>query len=687
MNLFKFVENKKICLFLIFLISIIIKALYFYHYKDNPFFNFIHDTSDAINFDIGAQNFASGDLLASSANNSYSPLYKYFLGFIYIVAGRNLPVVWGIQLLMGTIIVLLVFLITSKLFNNRAALISAFLYALYGPELMYEGILLRASFITLLGVLSLYLLIQLKENVNFWRIAITGIFISLFIQSRPNVILVFALLPLISLDYNYKKNINTIISLSFIVLLSFIPLLMQTYMVHGKFVFFDASGPKAILMGNNPAFEGTGYSPQISNSIDSSLKYDEIFLTLLRNLISHPIGMITLYIRKFYYFFNSYEFPSNYNFYIFQEYSFLLKTPLSKFSVFSSLGLMGFLINIKNFKKLRLLNAFMIGMTLSVVLLYVVSRFRIPVVPYYAIFAGCFLDRICTWNVLRKYREIVLSVTVIIILQLLLNSFPNLTKTNESNEYGNLGNAYLNLSNVEKAIAAYGRSLEIDPDNFYSRNNLGKIYADQGQLSKAVSEFRKAIKINPNHWEPHYNIGLAYIRAGQFSSGEKALLSALNIAPQSAPTFLSLGNLYEDTGQFKLAINYFKKYISLSKKDWKGYFLIGNVLSKTGHFELAIKEYKKSKKLNPKHSQTLVNLGNAYSTINKPVLALKEYLTALSLNLQNPIIHRNIGILYSKETLYDPLKAIYHLRKSLELDPNEASIDSVKKLINQLKQS
>jgi len=678
--------HKKISILLIFSISISIKILYFFHFSENPFFNFIHDTSDAINFDIGAQNFASGDLLATSANNSYSPLYKYFLGFIYFLAGRNLPVVWGIQFFLGTITVLLIFLITSKLFNPRAALISSIIYALYGPELMYEGILLRASFITFLGVLSLYLLIQLEEKSNFLGILITGFVISLFVQSRPNIILVFALLFFVSFYSIDRKNLKKYLFLSFIVLLFFIPLLVQAYVVHEKFVFFDSSGPKAILMGNNPAYSGAEYSPQIGNLIGST-KYKEIIFILFQNLIGHPLEMITLYLRKFYYFFNSYEFPSNYNFYIFQKYSFLLRTPFSNFTFFFSLGLMGFLLNIDNFKRLKLLYIYMIGMTMSVVLLYVVSRFRIPVVPYFAIFAGCFLDRISTWCVFRKYKKIILSVTTFIILFFLFNGIPNVSKTDEANEYANLGNAYLNSGNVEKALAAYNKSLKIDPNNFYSHHNLGKVYIMQGRLSKAINEFTMAIKLNPGQWETFYNLGLAHMRSGQFSDGEKALLFAKNLAPQKSQIYFSLGNIYQNMELFEKSLESYKNYFSLVEKDWKGPFQIGNVFSKLGRFENAIIEYRKSKELNPKHTQTLINLGNAYSYLNKPGLALKEYLLALSLNLKDPLFHKNIGILYARKDFYYPVKAVYHLQKSLELDPDQNSAKSMRKLINQLRES
>tara|TARA_B100000315_G_scaffold151864_1_gene140693 strand:- start:14074 stop:16137 length:2064 start_codon:yes stop_codon:yes gene_type:complete len=687
MKFFGFIENKKISLFLIFFISVSIRILYFYHFNENPFFHFIHDTSDAINFDAGAQNFASGDLLATSANDNYSPLYKYFLGFIYILAGRNLPVVWGVQFFLGTITVLLVFLITSKLFNERAALISSTLYALYGPELMYEGILLRASFITFLGVLSLYLLIQLEEKSNLLEIVITGFAISLFIQSRPNVILVFALLFFVSFYCTDRKNLKKYLSLSFIVLLLFIPLLIQAYIVHGKFVFFDASGLTAILMGNNPGYTGTDYLPDFRHSGDTALNYKQAVFILLQNLIGHPVEMISLYLRKFYYFFNSYEYASNYNFYIFQEFSFLLKTPFSNFAFFSSLGLMGFLLNVDNFKRLRLLYTYMIGMTVSVVLFYIISRFRIPVVPYFAIFAGCFLDKVCAWCVFKRYKKIILSVTTFIILLFMFNTVPDISKTNAANEYGNLGNAYLNIGNIKKAAAAYNKSLKIDPNNFYSHNNLGKVYTKQGRLSEALSEFTASIKLNPVQWETFYNLGLVYMRSGQFNEGEKALSSARNLAPQVSQIYFSLGNLYQEMELFDKSLESYKNYLSLAGEDWKGFFQIGNIFSKSGRFEKAIKEYKKSKKLNPKHTQTLINLGNAYSYKNKPGLALNEYLLALSLNMKDPLFHKNIGILYARKDFYYPVKAVYHLQKSLELDPDQNSAESIKKLIRKLKES
>ena len=177
------------------------------------------------------------------------------------------------------------------------------------------------------------------------------------------------------------------------------------------------------------------------------------------------------------------------------------------------------------------------------------------------------------------------------------------------------------------------------------------------------------------------------MKSGQFSEGEKALLSARNLAPQVSQIYFSLGNLYQDMELFNKSLESYKSYLSLAGEDWKGPFQIGNVFSKLGRFKKAIKEYKKSKKLNPKHTQTLTNLGNAYSYINKPGLALKEYLLALSLNLKDPIFHNNLGILYARRDFYYHAKAVYHLQKSLELDPDQNSAEPIRKLIDQLRES
>jgi hypothetical protein len=89
-SMFKIIKQFKLRPLLIlsglFLIALAIRGIYFFELSRLPYFDNILPVYDHSNFDLGALNFAEDDWLARSPNNSYSPLYKYFLGVIYILS-------------------------------------------------------------------------------------------------------------------------------------------------------------------------------------------------------------------------------------------------------------------------------------------------------------------------------------------------------------------------------------------------------------------------------------------------------------------------------------------------------------------------------------------------------------------------------------------------------------------------
>ena len=101
----------------LFLIALAVRGIYFFELSHLPYFDIILPVYDHFNFDQGALSFAAGDLLARSPNNSYSPLYKYFLGSIYFIFGRNFYAVYAIQFTLGALGSVLLFLIGKRLFG------------------------------------------------------------------------------------------------------------------------------------------------------------------------------------------------------------------------------------------------------------------------------------------------------------------------------------------------------------------------------------------------------------------------------------------------------------------------------------------------------------------------------------------------------------------------------------------
>jgi len=384
--------------FFIFVIALVTRGLYYFQYQGNPFFNEYGDSAESRHFDLAAQSFANGDLLANAPDYVFAPLYKYFLGSIYWLAGRDLQAVWSVQFFMGGLTVLLIFLICKQQFNLRTAWIAGLVYNFHGPVLMYEGVLLRTSLISFLGVASLYALIRLPQEPSFLRLVLTALPVALFIQCRPNVLLVFVFILVFYRHWLRKEYLKTPKCLALLVFLFCLPALVQSSFVHGKPVLFEVAEPALLLPGHS--VESSGWLGSLQES-----------------------GY--LFSQKVYLFFSSFQVQDSYDFKSFQGHSFLLRTPLSNFGLLSALGLFGFALGMQTFQRHRMLYAYSVGMSLTVILIFISARYRIPVIPFFAIWAGFALDRLAVWHENKKYYKSVAVVVFIAALFSFLNS-PNL---------------------------------------------------------------------------------------------------------------------------------------------------------------------------------------------------------------------------------------------------------------------
>jgi hypothetical protein len=149
-------------------------------------------------------------------------------------------------------------------FDVRVCVLAFIGFAFYSTEIIYEGIILRAAFITFLGILSFYALIRLRESPTSLMLIGCALILSLFFQSRPNTFLclpfvIFYIHKFVFKDWEPEKRVRGWGVFLIPLFLSFIPLLVQCYLVHGRFVFFDSSGATAFLSGNFIEYPGVGF--------------------------------------------------------------------------------------------------------------------------------------------------------------------------------------------------------------------------------------------------------------------------------------------------------------------------------------------------------------------------------------------------------------------------------------------
>ena len=673
----------------LFLIPLSVRFFYLLELSQTPFFDTVLKSFDHYNFDLGAQSFAQGDWLAQSPNNTYSPLYKYFLGVIYYVFGRNFYAIYGIQFVLGALGSVLIFLIGKKLFDARVGFIAFLGFAFYSTEIIYEGIILRAAFITFLAILSFYLLLRLQESCMPSRLVISALVLSLFFQSRPNTFICLPFIMVFLHKYVFEKwspaeRLKGWALFAVPLCFSFVPLLVQCYMVHGEFVFFDASGPRAFLAGNFIDYPGFGFNPNLllqfqkENNLENLSPASFVF----QQIMNDPFGFMGLYLRKIYFYFNNLESASNISPYLYQESSKILPYLLTHFSLFSSLGLIGVVLAIRNKEKIFLLHSYLIAMILSVSVFYVVARFRVPSAPFLILFSAYAVGRVLNGLGQKQYKSVGIIGLVFLSLLYGFRAPENHTSVRYV-DYCNWGYAHMleeKWFDLEKAenygIDCYRSQGPVNSGprpGFVLLTTLYKLYGFylmSQQSERAETVLRNGISIDPFSSESYRMLAEIEEKRGNVESAIRNLHLSM-MADRSDPSpFKELIRIYyqskSDPGRMLAVL----KAILPIEKDLEKISMVKNQILKLskmvdenkgfvditteraerlfleGQWEAALKEFKSINAFNHSNAVLLLKQGAVYERLGEKEKALAMYYDLLLIEPENPGLNKNLGNYY-----------------------------------------
>ena len=95
----------------------------------------------------------------------------------------------------------------------------------------------------------------------------------------------------------------------------------------------------------------------------------------------------------------------------------------------------------------------------------------------------------------KQKRFLRLGVVTVILLLLYLMVYSPVSHIGYRANYFNLGNAYRDLGQPEKALYHYGEALKVHPGFYYAYFNKGKVLAKMGRGAEARTALRKALKL------------------------------------------------------------------------------------------------------------------------------------------------------------------------------------------------
>ena len=107
---------------------------------------------------------------------------------------------------------------------------------------------------------------------------------------------------------------------------------------------------------------------------------------------------------------------------------------------------------------------------------------------------------------------------------------------------------------LDKAIAAYEKAVDVKPNCAENHHNLGVAYLRKGKLRKAIAQFVVARKINPELVEAYMGIGVVFSHQCGLDVAIASFKIALDLKPDLAEAHNNLASTYYLKGDYEAAI-------------------------------------------------------------------------------------------------------------------------------------
>jgi len=155
----------------IFAVAMLVRLVHVLQIRHAPFFSVL--MGDSNGYDLWAQRIAGGDWLGQEVFYQ-APLYPYFLGAIYTIAGRNLLLVRIAQIAIGSASCALLGVAVARLFSRRgepaagrrAGFIAGLMLALYAPAIFFDGLLQKSVLDVFFVCLAVFLIAELTVRLK-----------------------------------------------------------------------------------------------------------------------------------------------------------------------------------------------------------------------------------------------------------------------------------------------------------------------------------------------------------------------------------------------------------------------------------------------------------------------------------------------------------------------------------------
>jgi Flp pilus assembly protein TadD/4-amino-4-deoxy-L-arabinose transferase-like glycosyltransferase len=643
---------------IIFGCAFLVRALYLIEIDSIPLF--YHLAGDARTYDEWGQEIAAGDWLGRGVFYQ-APLYPYFLGVLQLVLGHNLWLIRLIQIALGAISCALIFQAGRNLFSRQAGIAAGLILSCYAPGIFFDGLIEKSILDFFLLSLLLWLLSQLISPTAPWnRWLGLGAVLGLLGLSRENALILAVVLPVwIGLYFSNAPIINRLqwIGIFFAgLLLVLVPVGLRNFAVGGEFKLTTSQFGPNFFIGNNPLADGTYISvgnvigePQLEGkdakrlaerALGRSLTPGEVsdyWLQKSTDYIRSQTGQwLALLGKKWLLVWNAREIEDSDDFYIYQQWSWLLGflAWFNHFGILAPLAVMGLCLTVNQGRRLWLLYAMILSLAASVAGFYVFGRYRFPLVPFLALFAGAGMARAVELYKEKSFRPLTIAALLLLCTAIVVN-WPIIGISGPGpGGYNNLANAYSKEGKNNQAIETAKMAIQLQPNSGIAHFNLGTLYAARGRFDLAQPHFEETIRLYPNYAEAHSNLGQLLAQRGDLEGGIRQFRKAIELNPSLGGPYLNLGVALARQGRIEEAIPQLQEAARLTPESAQAHYSLGSVYASEGRYDEAAQAFNDALRVQGDFAAAHQSLAQLLALQGKKGEAMQHYQEALRLMRQ-----------------------------------------------------
>jgi len=386
-------------------VAIMFRVVFFCELLRNlPFYRSTYEGYDQHVYNLWAQKVAAGDWLSRSQGTFYfAPLYPYLLAGVYWLAGPgNVSAGIAMNGAFGVCAAVLAAGLAARLFGFWGGMVAGVLMALNAAQLSVEAMLIVDSLVPAFCLGALWLIVrnlsqeQASNRVPLWMWVLPGLLLGIAVVARAtNLVVGAALCTMVAVPSLRRRRWRYVAAAAAMgaatCLVAAVPVIRNGLMF-GRWTT-TLNGPVTLYVGNAPGASGVFlHPPGFREAYERLGKIGHPASAWLRELYQrlrkHPGALCTSLLRKTLLFFNSWDAPDNGNYYFVRRYVASARAltfgPLFLYVA----GFLGIILTARNWRALMPLYVSGASLALSLILVLVTGRYKLPFLAVLCLFGG-----------------------------------------------------------------------------------------------------------------------------------------------------------------------------------------------------------------------------------------------------------------------------------------------------------